>query len=537
MDMTMPLGRRSVLLAGAAALAPLGGVAHAQTKERVLRITESTLGEADPHKPVDYPGSILMLNVYDFLLRAKAGGGLEPGLAASWEVAPDGLGYTFHLRDGVKFHDGSMLTAKDVVFSANRMLTLKRGFAYLFSKVKSIDALDPATVRISVSEPFAPFLASLTRLAVVSEAIVTANRKPGTFGDLGDYGQAYLSTADAGSGAYTIARHDAQQESQLRKFAGYWGETKPKAPDLVRLRYGVEPTTVRALMGRHELDLTRPPLPAEIVTGLAKMPGISLVQDRQAQQFQFKLNTQKAPTDDVNVRKAMALAFDYDSLYSLLDVAGLTAGTPARGPIPQGVLGYDASSPIPKRDVAAAKAALAASKHPTGAKVDLLWMQQAPQEEKFALLFQESMSEIGIEVNIIAAPWPQIQQLATSAAATPHVSCIFVGITTPDIDSLFWPEYHSSSAGTYNSMQWLQLPEIDKALEQGRALLQDDARAAHYRALSEKIAALYPALFVYDNANIVVRQTYVKAPALEGAKDAVAITAGNYQFRLMEIDT
>src|SRR5215469_15578775 len=98
MKKTTALSFATLLLASAMALPA--------NAERVLRVTESTMGEADPQKPADLPGSMLMINIYDYLVTAQPGGGVAPSLAKSWTASPDGLNYTFALRDDVTFHDG-----------------------------------------------------------------------------------------------------------------------------------------------------------------------------------------------------------------------------------------------------------------------------------------------------------------------------------------------------------------------------------------------------------------------------------------------
>src|SRR6516162_5874165 len=148
----------SLLLAAAFALP------SPASAERALRVTESTQGEADPQKPADLPGSMLMINIYDYLVTAQPGGTLAPSLAKSWTVSPDGLNYTFALRDDVTFHDGGKFSAKDVVFTVKRMQALKRGVAFLFSNIKDVEAVDPQTVRFTLAQPFTPFVASLVRL-------------------------------------------------------------------------------------------------------------------------------------------------------------------------------------------------------------------------------------------------------------------------------------------------------------------------------------------------------------------------------------
>ena len=174
------------LLSGAVVLAMgLAGTAAAQ--DRVLRVNDAPIGELDPHKGKDYADSMLMFNVYDFLVRASADGRMVPDLAESWTISDDGLTYTFKLRDAA-FHDGSPVEAQDVVYSADRIATLKRGFSYLLPDFESVTADGRKTVVFKLKEPSAPFVAALTRLAVVNSEVVAANYKEGDFGDKGDYG-------------------------------------------------------------------------------------------------------------------------------------------------------------------------------------------------------------------------------------------------------------------------------------------------------------------------------------------------------------
>jgi peptide/nickel transport system substrate-binding protein len=157
-------GARLVLVAGLLIAGLASGPAWA---ERLLRLEEVPLGEADPAKVQDYADSILMMNVYDTLTFAKPVGGVQPQLAESWESSEDGKTYTFTLEEA-NFHDGSPVTAEDVVFSLERMKALGMGFAHLFRDV-SASAVDERTVAFQLAEPSAPFLATLVRLPILSQ--------------------------------------------------------------------------------------------------------------------------------------------------------------------------------------------------------------------------------------------------------------------------------------------------------------------------------------------------------------------------------
>lgn len=504
---------------------------------RTLRLADANIGRADPHIPVDFPGSILMFNLYDFLVRPVGGGGMEPSVAESWDISEDGRTYTFHIRPGITFHDGSPLTAEDVVFSANRMLEMKQGYAFLLSAVESVEQDNESAV-FTLREPFAPFLAGLVRLAIVSKAQVMANLAEGDFGDMGDYGQGFLSNSGAGSGPYRMVSHDSQSETVMEINPDWFGTFADSPPEVIRSKYAVEAVAVRQLMPRREVELTRLPLPPEILTALSNTDGISLGQDRKPTLFHFMMNSQKAPLDDVNVRKAIALAFDYDQLYGLMNVAGHQQGIPVRGPIPNGVMGSDPTVPLISRDIEAAKAALDESAYAgQPIELDLVWFKSMALQEKFALLLQANLAELGMTVNITSAPWPQIVDMATSPDATPHLACISTSMSTTDVDSMLWSSYHSSAAGTYLSMHWVQTPEIDAALEAGRRLTDPAEREALYVELADRVREQYPSVFLYQSTDLVAFQDYLSVPGFADPEQSVPIMAGNYQYHLMSMSS
>ena len=166
------MNRTAKALTSAVVMASPIWLATPSHAERVLSLDESPIGEIDPAKATDYADTVLAVNIYDTLVFPKAGGpGVEPLLATEWTT--DGKTYTFKLRDGVKFHSGNPLTADDVVFSLNRMLAMGQGFSNLFAgRVEKVEAVDPLTVKFTLTEPYAPFLAALVRLPIVDSKTV-----------------------------------------------------------------------------------------------------------------------------------------------------------------------------------------------------------------------------------------------------------------------------------------------------------------------------------------------------------------------------
>jgi len=512
--------------------------AAAFAQGRVLRLDEAAVGELDPAKATDYADSQLMFNVYDTLVWSDAQGNIVPLLAESWSTSDDGTVYTFNLRSGVRFHDGSTLTASDVVFSLQRMLAISQGFSYLYDGwVTEAQAPDDLTVEFTLTQPYAPFLASLVRLPIVNEAVVRDNIAPGSFGELGDYGQAFLSNNDAGTGAYAIVSHNPQELTVMRKFDDYFQGFAENAPDEVRLRYSLEAASVRTLMSRGEHDISSQWLPTEVLSALAR-DGMRLLTEGGTSVFYMKLNTQRAPTDDVHFRRAMALAFDYDALISILKVTDeVSLGQKVGGPLPAGFPGADPSLALPSRDLEAAKAELALSAYdPAKVEVVLGWVAEVPLEEKIALLLQQNMSEIGINVSVVKVPWALMTEQAAKPETTPNVTTVFVSTPFPDADSLLYSMYHSEAAGTWLSMEWLQDPAVDEFLNAGRVEVDPDARNEIYYDLQQRLLELQPDIFGFEQLAAFAVQPNITIPTLQDPAQSVAgIMAGNWLFRLIEI--
>lgn len=513
------------------ATSALSGVAGA---EKVLRLDESAVGELDPAKASDYADSMLMFNVYDALVQGDAVKGVAPSVATSWKISADGKTYTFTLRNNVKFHDNTKLTAADVVFSLERIKAINLGFANMFDTVTSAKATNPTTVVFTLSKPYAPFLSNLARLQIVNKALVLKNKQPGKFGANGDYGQAWLNTHDAGSGAYYVESHNGQSLTVMKKFSGYFQPFVKDAPDTVRLRYSLDPTTVRTLMQRKEHDITSQWLPPETMKALA---GNGLLQENGAGLFSIKLNTQKAPTDDLNVRKAIAAAFDYATLRNLLKITDKVAtGSPANGPLLVGMPGYNKSIPFPTRNVEQAKQFLAKSRYKgEQLTIEVGWVAEVPFEERIALLMQQNLQEVGIKVNVVKVPWAVMTQRASKASTTPNASLIYVSPIVPDPDAALYPVYHSSSAGTWFSMEWLKDAQVDKLLDQARAETTPAKRATLYQQVSKRIVDLQPDVFGYVQNAVFAKQPNISVPALEDPNKTVVMQGGNFIFRNISV--
>ncbi|MBN9432219.1 MAG: ABC transporter substrate-binding protein [Bosea sp.] len=528
---------RARALASAFVLASPLWLAVPSFAERVLRLDESPIGEIDPAKATDYADTVLMSNIYDTLVYPKAGGpGVEPLLATEWTT--DGNSYTFKLKDGVKFHSGNPLTADDVVFSLNRMIAMGQGFSSLFAgRVEKAEAIDPLTVKFTLTEPYAPFLAALVRLPVVDAKTVMANKADGKHGEFGDYGEAWMSSHDAGSGAYKVESQNPQSETVMVKFPDYFLGFAENAPDKVRYRYGLEAPTVRALMSRGEHDIADLWLPPEVIRSLAAEKGIKLDTEAGGSTGEYiKLNTARAPLDDVHCRLALTYAFDYGTTLKILTINGERAqGIPMKGPLPSGLLGYDKDLPDYKQDMDKAKEELAKCKYdPKTSPIDIAWIAEVPARERIALLMQAQFSKLGFPVKVIKTPWALVSEQVTKPETAPHAVEIAVAAVTPDPDSLLYNMYSSKVPPTWMSAEHLKDAKVDELLEAGRTETDQGKRETIYKELNKTLRDLAPAINAYEFTGVYVARDAVAIPKLED-KSKQTLDNFNLVFREMSI--
>ncbi len=506
--------------------------------ETVFRLDDSGPGVADPDKGIDYVGSVLAFNLYDALVIPGQGGvPVQPHLASSWKI--DGLTYIFTLRPDVKFHSGNTMTADDVVFSFRRMMALGQGNSSLFAgRVAQVVAVDPQTVRFTLSGTYAPFLGAMVRLPILDSRFLMQHKADGKYGEMGDYGEAYLSAHDAGSGAYSIVSHTPESETDMARFDGYFLGMPTHAPDKVRLRYGLQASTVRELVASGQQDMTSQWLPPEVMRALAARKDVHLLNDYGSGIFFLHMNTQKPPLDDVNCRLALTYAFDYATALKMVKITDtVSSGFPANGPIPHGAFGYDANLPNYARDIDKARAYLAKCKYKTAdeRKLDIAWITEVPAEERVALLMKADFDPLGFQTTIKGTPWTLYTQIVGKAETTPALSEVLVDAATPDADSLLYNMYSSKVPATWESASHLNDPEVDSLLEAGRTETDIGRRDAIYRHLVARLRDVAPAIFAYEENQVFAGLNTFRLPPLSDDKARFSAEEYGMQFRLVEM--
>jgi peptide/nickel transport system substrate-binding protein len=338
----------------------------------------------------------------------------------------------------------------------------------------------------------------MVRLYILNEDVVRENAlAEGPYGDNGDYGKEWLLTNDAGSGPYKVVEFPLEEFLLMEKHADWWGDFVENAPDEVRFIATTETVTVRTLMADQALEISDQWQTVEALEALDEIEGVNVAAFPTINEFYFMINNRIPPTDDVHCRRAMAYAYDYDTAVSL-EWEGTKQ---SQGPAPATTAGHNSDVFVFNRDLDKAMEEL---------------VSEVPAEEKFALLFQANMADIGMPVEVVSTPWLSVVEATSAEDTSPHIVSIYVTSDSPEAGSMLRQRYHSSSADQWLQNEWLLDEEFDANIDDALATVDQDARFQKYAELQDYLAELAPSIFVYDQIQKQAYQDYVDWPASRG---------------------
>jgi len=403
-----------------------------------------------------------------------------PGLAESWTISKDGLQYTFKLRRGITFHDGTPLNAEAVKFSIERQINPnhpayklgKYPFAnYFFGNVKAIEVLSDERVAFLLNEPRASFLAVLTAGAA-SIVSPTAVMKWGP-----DY-----PNHPVGTGPFRFASWDRGQRVVLEKNPSYW--KYPVKVERVIYRPIVEDQARLTELLTGGLDLIVG-VPADNVAPLEKNPKITLLKQVGAHVWYLGMNNQKKPFDDKRVRQALNYAVNKDAIVN--DVLKGT-GRPSKGPVLPGTWGADGALKAYPYDPDRAKKLLAEAGYPNGFTTTL-WVpesgsgMQAPVA--MSTVMQSNLKAVGVNVSLQTMEWGAY--LAKLRTKEQELFALSWMAGTEDPDMVMYPLLHSSQWTPVGPNRALyKNARFDALLAQAR-LTTDQARRAQLYKEAQRI--------------------------------------------------
>lgn len=480
-----PAGTAPTSAAGATGAS---GAAAARPFVYAVRTEAVTL---DPHVNDLSYSQYAQRPVYESLLEYTVGAdgnvNLGPLLASKWDVSSDAKTYTFTLQQNVKFQDGTPFDADAVKWNIDRLTTLKLPPSGRIPPLESVEVVDPSTIRFTLKNPFAPFLASMAMPLIVSPTAARSHDQGG------DGGKAWLDGNAVGTGPYKLDQWLRGQQVSFSRNPDYWRGWSGNHVDKIVLRTVKEAVTQRQLLETGDADLADG-INFDDLDALGNAPGVVVQQGTSPEILNIGLHTQRPPFDNVKVRQAVAYAFDYDSF-----VKGVLNGRAVvpNGPIPQGTWAAD-QAPAYARDLAKAKQLISEAGLAPGAKVRIQtisaygWYQPGQ-----AQLLQQNLKELGIDATI-----------DNKADAATFLAAIQDKEKGPEI--FFWraaqsiddPDYelrrlydsaYTGAAGV-NGM-WYQSKQFDDLLDQALAIPDRAQRKPLYDQISQLLRTDQPAIW------------------------------------------
>lgn len=460
-------------------------------------------GTVDPATGTDNGARCINRNVYEPLVDSFGAdpADLKPVLATSWKISPDGKTYTFSLREGVTFHDGTRFDADAVKFSFDRILKMNQGFAWMLQPAIRIDVVDSRTISLVLDQPFAPFLSMLTFQYIVSPTAVKAN----AVGD--DLGGKWMQSHAIGTGPYKLESWSPGQKLTLVKNDGYWKGWDGKRPERVTALFIKESTTARLMLEKGELDINDT-VAVDDLAAYDKNPNLTVYRATTPQINFVMMNNLKGITKDKRIRQAIAYAFDYDAYNKLMKGEIVEAD----GPFPQDLVGGVPGIKQYKRDLAKAKDLLKQAGYPEGGfTIEATYITGLTEEQKLLELVQANAAELNIKVQVNNLTFPLIIGASQKLETALPMYAWYLGPTYPDPDAYLYQAFYSKSQGTTGrNFMYYQNPTVDDLIVKGRAAQTRDERNQLYRTAAIAIMEDCPGIVVNRKKYQIVTNNRVK---------------------------
>jgi len=491
----------------AAATAILFGCAKRAVPPDTLRLrlagSPTTL---DPAFIVDVSGGRIAAKLFNGLIRLNEEGELVPDLAADWQVSSDGQTYTFRLRPGVRFHNGRELTARDVAFSFERLLSpavrSPRGWilehvsgARDFAEgetdsVAGITVTDRYTLTVTLERAFAPFPYLLT----MPNAMVVPEEEVQKWG--ADFG-----FHPAGTGQWHLTNWEQDVRLTLAANSDYFDSV----PRIKRIEYEIIPEGLTAVVEFENGNLDVLEIPAAEVTHYARSERWGpLVASRMGlNTYYLGFNCQKKPFDDVRVRRAVTYAIDKGKI-AVTVLEGRVE--PATGPIPPGVVEAPSLTEGYDYDPLTASALLKDAGLGNGFQTKLM-LNTGREELSVCEAIQSFLRDVGVEVELVPLEWSAFKKAVASGEAPMFYLSWWADY--PEGENFLFPTFHSSNWGAAGNRARFASDEVDRAIEQAHAILDDTLRAHRYREIEKMIVDQAPWVFLWHRKEFFVRQPRV----------------------------
>ena len=429
----------------------------------------------DPHQGKETPAVQVNTQIFDTLVTVDPETNeVVPQIAESWEQTDDQT-YVFKIREGIKFHDGSDLTAEDVKFSLDRARN-SAAVSYIVNFIEEVTVDDDHTVTVKTTAPYAPTLRNLAIpfAAIVPKAVVEADEN------------AFIQNP-VGSGPYKFVEWNHGDHVTLKAFDDYYAG-KPETENLI-MKVIPETSQRTIALETGEVDLAYdlavndiPKVNSDDKLTVYEIPSLTC--------WYVSMNMNKKPFDNPKVREAMSMAIDRQTI---IDTINAGSGQTADAIIAPAVFGYY-STGVKEYNPTKAKELLAEAGYPNGFSTTL-WVNDNQSRIEMCQAMQAMLLEVGVQCNLEVL---EFGSFISRTTAGDHDLAYFGWTTSSgDADYSYYSLEHSTQQGAAGNRSFLADPDVDKLVEEGRSNTDSAAREKIYADLAVKLKEINNNIPVY----------------------------------------
>lgn len=445
----------------------------AGTNSTVTVAYNNTVSTLDPSQANFEQQDLVDEAAYDTLVQYNAQNELAGSLATQFTLLNGAKTIDITLRSGVHFHNGALLTAKDVAYTLDRVTKLGTGVAQYIKGYQSTTVVNDTHLVIHLSQPNSLFLPGLSIIYILNSALVEQHL--GT-----NNGQAWLATHDAGSGPYKFAASIQPQSGTmtLDRFSGYWNYSSSR-PSQVVYRLLEETSAQAAAVKSGQINLTTALQPRDAAT-LTSDSSLKMLKIVTPTMEEVYFNLVSGPTTNLDLRRAIQDAFDYSG--GLKEIHS-GQGVIANGPLPNS-LPCNPGTPQYSQNLTTAKELLAKSGY-KNLTLTLNYQTYDQSQVEDATLFQSNMKQIGINVKLVPIQFPDYLSRLSSRSTIPQMMLAedFSPMPNPGVMLV---NYYSAAA-TGSNRTGLNSPAVDTLLNSALASTSSSASCNYYKAAEKDI--------------------------------------------------
>jgi len=467
----------------------------------------------DPAVVYELYASNILFNTTNRLVEAQPGTGeIGPGIAEEWEVSDDDLTYTFTLREGVTFHDGSDLTSEDVKWSLERAVNINHpeSAAFLLGGIETIETPDDYTVVITLTEPSATFLPRLNyTVATILPSdgdVYTAPDQPLEEPSAGEAEEFINDQEIVGSGPYELTQYTPGESLTLEAFDDYWGE--PPAIDTVQIQFFESSAQMTNAMSAGEIDFNYNEFTPAERTALGQEDGLTITEQDGGLIRYIVIDVTAAPYDDPEVRRAMSAAIDRQRI---IDEVFEGAGAPLYSMVPSA---FEESVDY-MSDIEA--------EAPEGTEIELWYPlnKYGDTEPDVAETIARSLEEAGFTVTTQSADWAaEYSDNTTTGTYSAYLLGWYPDYVDPDayIDPFYGGEY----------IPYYQDDEMKDLIRQQQTQeIDSEERAQTFDQIQQKAAEDMPYIPLYEQGQIAYH-----ADSVTGVEDTLTAAQQTWYYVL-----